>query len=65
MLFHVWSKEEMTDEKKCSVCGASLGDFRYRSMPQWNISGMICGRCYDKKLLEHYIPPDRREITKR
>ncbi|HXG05777.1 MAG TPA: hypothetical protein VNI77_00440 [Nitrososphaera sp.] len=55
----------MTDEKKCSVCGASLGDFRYRSMPQWNISGMICGRCYDKKLLEHYIPPDRREITKR
>ena len=51
-------------DSKCTMCGSELA-FRYRPMPQWNISGMICGKCYDKKLIEHYIAPDRRNITKR
>jgi hypothetical protein len=50
---------------KCALCGTDLGEFRYRQMPEWNVSGLLCGPCYDKKLTEHYIAPDRREITKK
>jgi recombinational DNA repair protein (RecF pathway) len=50
---------------RCALCDADLGEFRYRPMYQWNISGMLCSHCYDKKLLEHYIAPDRRDVTKR
>ncbi|MGI0048160.1 MAG: hypothetical protein ACREAW_01340 [Nitrososphaera sp.] len=50
---------------KCALCGADLGAFSYRPMPQWDVSGLICGQCYDKKLLDHYISPDRRGITKK
>jgi hypothetical protein len=34
-------------------------------MDGWNVSGFICGACYSQKLLEHYIEPDRRGITKK
>jgi hypothetical protein len=50
---------------KCALCGADLGEFRYSPMPQWSISGMLCSQCYDKKLTEHYIAPDRRGVTKK
>jgi hypothetical protein len=50
---------------KCAICGSDLGEFTYQPMPQWNISGLICSQCYDKKLTEHYIAPDRRDITKK
>lgn len=53
------------DDDKCALCGSELGAFRYNPMPQWNVSGMLCSQCYDKKLLDQYIAPDRREITKR
>lgn len=56
---------DSTSSEKCVLCGSVLGAFRYRPMPQWNVSGMICGQCYDKKLTEHYIAQDRRGITKR
>jgi hypothetical protein len=55
----------MGDNPKCALCGADIGEFRYNSMPQWNVSGMLCSHCYDKKLLEHYIAPDRRGVTKK
>ncbi|HEX2557981.1 MAG TPA: hypothetical protein VHK86_06630 [Nitrososphaera sp.] len=54
-----------TPSEKCALCGSVLAAFRYRPMPQWNVSGMMCGQCYDKKLTEHYIAQDRRGITKR
>ena len=50
---------------KCALCGADNLTFRYRPMPGWNISGVLCGQCYDKRLTEHYIEPDRRGITKK
>jgi hypothetical protein len=56
---------EMADETKCALCGVELGSFKYRPMDKWNLSGMLCSRCYDKRLTDHYIAPDRREITKR
>jgi hypothetical protein len=49
---------------KCAVCGADL-TFKYKPMPEWNLSGFICGQCYGQKLTEHYIAPDRRGVTKR
>ena len=50
---------------KSALCGSDLGEVTYQPMLQWNISGLICGQCYDKKLTEHYIAPDRRDVTKR
>ena len=49
---------------KCVNCGNTI-NFRYRAMPQWNISGDLCGECYGKKLTEYFISIDRRDITKR
>jgi hypothetical protein len=40
----------------CTLCGSRL-TFYYRPMEEWNISGIICSQCYDKKLVEHYITP--------
>jgi len=34
-------------------------------MQEWNISGLICGQCYDKKLFEHYIAPFKNVVSQR
>ncbi|MFL6524029.1 MAG: hypothetical protein ACJ71B_11195 [Nitrososphaera sp.] len=47
----------------CTLCGSIL-TFRYKSMPEWNISGLMCGQCYNKKLFEHYIAPYRKTSQK-
>jgi hypothetical protein len=39
----------------CSTCKEKVGDFRYEPMQQWNISGILCSKCYSKKLSEYYI----------
>lgn len=49
---------------KCALCGNKL-IFRYKSMEEWKISGYICGMCYQNKLTEFYIPPDRKDVVKR
>jgi hypothetical protein len=51
-------------DRKCVVCGDHVS-IRYRSMPEWNIEGDLCGKCYEKKLTDHYIAVDRRDITQR
>lgn len=58
-------KNDLANETTCTLCGAALTTFKYRAMPQWKIAGLICGNCYDRMLLEHYIQPDRRSITKK
>ncbi|HEX2014756.1 MAG TPA: hypothetical protein VLA68_05975 [Nitrososphaera sp.] len=58
-------KNILGEEEKCALCGAALIEFKYRAMPQWKVSGMICSQCYDKKLMDYYIQPDRRGVTKR
>jgi hypothetical protein len=40
---------------KCVLCENDIINFRYKAMLQWNISGDLCGKCYGKKLAEHYI----------
>jgi hypothetical protein len=54
------------NDVKCALCGNTL-TFRYKSMEEWNISipGYLCGICYEKKLSEFYIAPDRKDIVKR
>ncbi len=52
------------NDLKCVLCGNEL-TFKYKSMEEWKISGYICGICYDKKLSEFYISPDRKDIVKR
>ncbi len=49
--------------RKCVVCGNHVST-RYRAMKEWNIEGDLCGECYGKKLTDHYISVDRRDITK-
>ncbi len=33
-------------------------------MPEWKITGLICGECYEKKLTDHYITSERRGLLK-
>jgi hypothetical protein len=35
-------------------------------MAQWNLGGdgYLCGDCYEKKLAEYYLTPERRNLTK-
>jgi hypothetical protein len=35
-------------------------------MAQWNLArdGFLCGDCYEKKLAEYYLTPDRRNLAK-
>ena len=46
----------MSNDTKCSICNNQISVFRYKAMGQWNIQGYLCGDCYSKKLIEHYIP---------
>jgi hypothetical protein len=50
---------------KCIFC-KNIVVFRFKPMPQWNVSeeGYLCGDCYEKKLAEYYLTPDRRNITR-
>ena len=52
------------NDLECVLCGNKL-TFKYKSMEEWKISGYICGICYDKKLTEFYISPDRKDVVKR
>ena len=43
----------MIKEFKCTICGQVM-DQKYLSMKNWNIDGLLCGKCYSKKIFEHY-----------
>jgi len=38
---------------KCAICGEKI-ELRYSAMEEWEIEGSLCGKCYSKKLHEHY-----------
>lgn len=44
---------------RCALCGEGIINCRYKAMLQWNISGELCGKCYGKRLTEHYISAER------
>jgi hypothetical protein len=60
----LYQMDKFQGNRKCAICGNQIG-FRYKAMPEWRIVGDLCGECYEKKLTDHYIAIDRRDITKR
>ena len=43
----------MDSKDKCVICSEKI-QLRYNPMEEWGIEGSICGKCYSKKLGEHY-----------
>lgn len=50
---------------KCMFC-KNIVVFRFKPMPQWDMAGegYLCEDCYEKKLAEYYLTPERRNIIK-
>ncbi|MFQ5782146.1 MAG: hypothetical protein ACE5GR_03705 [Nitrosopumilus sp.] len=38
---------------KCAICSEKL-KLHYNPMEEWGIEGSLCGKCYSKKINEHY-----------
>ncbi|MGQ0771473.1 MAG: hypothetical protein ACT4NT_01685 [Nitrososphaerota archaeon] len=43
----------MKDEIKCVLCNGTLAQ-KYLPMKDWDVKGFLCGKCYTKKISEHY-----------
>ena len=46
-------KDALKPKDKCAICSEKI-QFRYKSMEEWKINGSLCGKCYSKKIAEHY-----------
>ncbi len=46
-------KNTLGVKDKCVICSEEI-QLRYNPMEKWKIEGSICGKCYSKKLSEHY-----------
>ncbi len=46
-------KNTLRSKDKCVICSEEI-QLRYNPMEKWEIEGSICGKCYSKKLSEHY-----------
>ncbi|MHA7646620.1 hypothetical protein [Nitrosopumilus sp. S4] len=40
-------------KEKCAICSEKI-NLRYNPMEEWGIDGSLCGKCYSKKINEHY-----------
>ena len=47
------NKHILRTKDKCIICSEKI-DLYYNSMKEWKIEGSLCGKCYSKKLHEHY-----------
>ena len=47
---------------KCGICNQEIG-FRFNPMEEWGMGGPMCGKCYSKRLGEHY-PGDHARVNK-
>lgn len=43
----------MGKKEKCAICSEEI-ELRFKAMEEWGIEGTLCGKCYSKKLGEHY-----------
>ncbi|MDE1842870.1 MAG: hypothetical protein KGH95_04385 [Thaumarchaeota archaeon] len=43
----------MEETQQCTLCKGPL-DHVYAPMESWNMSGLLCSKCYSKKIAEHY-----------
>jgi hypothetical protein len=46
-------KNTLALKEKCSICNEKV-QLRYNPMEEWGIEGTMCGKCYSKKVHEHY-----------
>jgi len=44
---------KLGSQEKCSLCGNPI-KMKYIPMKEWKVEGSICGKCYSKKISEHY-----------
>ncbi len=45
--------DKLKSAEKCSLCKNSI-EHKYIPMTEWKIEGALCGKCYSKKMSEHY-----------
>ena len=43
----------MKSKENCSLCNEAI-QIKYVPMEDWKIDGNLCGKCYSKKISEHY-----------
>lgn len=43
----------MPKKDNCKICGGIINK-SYFPMEEWEIEGPLCGKCYSKKLNNHY-----------
>ena len=46
-------KNTLASKEKYSICNEKV-EQRYNPMEEWGIKGIMCGKCYSKKVHEHY-----------
>jgi len=56
------SRTTLGKKEKCVICNEIVG-FRFKAMEEWKIEGTLCGKCYSKKVDEHY-PGDHIRVNK-
>ena len=47
------SKGALGKKEKCAICSDTIG-LHYKPMEEWKIDGTLCGKCYSKKVNDHY-----------
>jgi len=40
-------------KSNCTICGEKI-EIKFKAMDEWKIEGLLCGKCYSKKLSEYY-----------
>ena len=55
VVFYIDKKQENTlgSKEKCVICNEKV-QLRYKPMEKWGIKGTMCGKCYSKKVHDHY-----------
>ena len=44
---------KLKKSEKCVLCNSKV-EVKYRPMDEWKIDGLLCGKCYSKKISEFY-----------
>ena len=44
---------KLEPKQKCSLCDNPIQK-KFNPMNEWGIEGPLCGKCYSKKIYEHY-----------
>lgn len=44
---------QLEEKQKCALCNGPL-DHTYKPMQSWNVNGLLCSKCYSKKISEFY-----------